>query len=140
MATIKQILVRRWPGMWWTLDGDDYATLVWFDSHNSPTLKPTEAEIRAWSESVDAEIALEERAQRQQDALNGDSVDAILTALERIIKGEAEIKRKIDNLIVELKDTSFVGNVKTNLSPWNSSIVANIQAVLNRIDDIRLIT
>ena len=140
MATIVQILPRRWPGMWWTIDGDDYATLVWFDSHNSPTAKPTEAEIRAWSASVDAEIALEERAQRQQDALNGDSVDAILTALERIIKGEAEIKRKIDNLIVELKDTSFVGNVKTNLSPWNSSIVANIQAVLNRIDDIRLIT
>lgn len=140
MATIVQILPRRWPGMWWTINGDDYASLVWFDSHNAPTLKPTEAEIRAWSSSVDAEIALEELAERQQNALNNDSRDAILTAFERIIKGEAEIKRKIDDLITNIKDTSFIGNVKTNLSPWNSGIVANIQAVLDRINQIRQIT
>lgn len=29
MATIAQILPRRWPGREWTINGDDYATLIW---------------------------------------------------------------------------------------------------------------
>lgn len=140
MATIPEILQRHWPGMWWTVDGDDYSTLQWFDSHNAPTEKPTEAEIRAWSNAVDQEMALEQRAQRQQTALNADSRDAILTMFERIIKGEAEIKRKIDDLITNLQAQAFIGGSKTVLSPWDSSVIANIQAIVTRINQIRNIT
>lgn len=140
MATIADILTRHWPGMWWKIDGDDYATLVWFDSHNSPTEKPSEDEIRAWSTTVDGEMEAEERANRQQAALNSDSNDAILTVIERLIKGEAELKRKIDDLITNLQAQAIIGGSKSVLSPWNTTVIANIQAVVTRIDEIRNIT
>lgn len=51
MATIPQILSVKWPGTDWTVEGDDYSTLVWRSEN-----KPTEAEIRAFSDEVDAHI------------------------------------------------------------------------------------
>jgi hypothetical protein len=52
MATLSQILSRRWPGAEWTIAGDDYASLAWL----SPGDPPAEAEIRALSAEVDQEL------------------------------------------------------------------------------------
>jgi hypothetical protein len=63
MATLADILARRWPGARWQVHGDDHATLLWL-SAGSP---PAEAEIRAWSAAIDEEIAWEAvRAERNR--------------------------------------------------------------------------
>ena len=49
MASISEILSRKWPGTEWVLTADDYSTLLWL----SETPKPTEQEIRAFSDEVD---------------------------------------------------------------------------------------
>lgn len=53
MATLLQILSRRWVDADFFIRGDDYSTLQWF-SEGEP---PTEAEIRALSADVDREFA-----------------------------------------------------------------------------------
>ena len=55
MATIAQILGKKWPDASWSMYGDDYNTLNWTAQNTLP--KPTEAEIRAF----DAEVSLELR-------------------------------------------------------------------------------
>jgi hypothetical protein len=53
MATLIQILSRKWPDADFFINGDDYSTLQWF-SEGEP---PSEAEIRAFSGEVDLEFA-----------------------------------------------------------------------------------
>jgi hypothetical protein len=55
MATIAQILTKKWPGTVWTIRGDSYNELVWHEENT--IIKPTEEEIRAF----DVEISLELR-------------------------------------------------------------------------------
>lgn len=55
MATIAQILGKKWPETIWTINGDNYNQLTWHEENTLP--KPTEAEIRAF----DAEVSLELR-------------------------------------------------------------------------------
>ena len=49
---ISAVLIAKYPGNQWTLDGDDYAGLTWLS--DSP--KPTEAEIEALWPEVQYEI------------------------------------------------------------------------------------
>lgn len=54
MATLPEILARKWKGREWTITGDDYSTLQWTGDD-----KPSEAEIRAFSDEVDTRILRE---------------------------------------------------------------------------------
>jgi hypothetical protein len=80
MATIPEILSRKWPGMTWSIQGDDYATLAWRNAQP----KPAEADIRALSSVVDAEIAAETAAKAQQDKFIA-VPDALLQAMENVV-------------------------------------------------------
>jgi hypothetical protein len=59
------ILTRRFPGAQWSLDGDDYAGLVWLDA----SAKPTREELDALWPEVAAELAREQAAQEAQARL-----------------------------------------------------------------------
>lgn len=54
MARIVDILVKRFPNTDWTIRDDDYSTLIWYDTNTIP--KPSETEIRAYSDEVDLEM------------------------------------------------------------------------------------
>lgn len=56
MASLANILERKWRGAHWSLSGDDFETLVWMD----PTVKPSEADIRKFSGEVDGIMRREE--------------------------------------------------------------------------------
>lgn len=55
MATLAQILGKKYPNTSWSLNADDYNSLIWYPTNTIP--KPTEAELRAF----DAEVSLEVR-------------------------------------------------------------------------------
>lgn len=97
MATLSEILPRKWPGAEWTLTEDNYTTLVWISA--SP--KPTEAEIRAFSAEVDALVAAERTAERHRSLL--DRADAVLLAFEVLAAA-------IDDLQTRLVVTGQVAN------------------------------
>lgn len=88
MATIAQILPRKWPGETWTIDNDTYAKLQWF---SKTTPKPTEAEIRAFSAEVDAAIAAENAKITAQDKFLRDNPDAVLKLAELTFDGFASL-------------------------------------------------
>jgi hypothetical protein len=50
---ISQILILRYPGSEWTLDGDTYAGLTWLSESEAPTLAELESE---WAQ-VQYEVA-----------------------------------------------------------------------------------
>lgn len=50
MALLSEILSLKWPGVEWMLTDDRYESLIWL-SEGDP---PSEAEIRAYSDEVDA--------------------------------------------------------------------------------------
>jgi hypothetical protein len=54
MATLADILSKKWPGASWSLYGDDYNKLTWYPENTLP--KPTEAEIRAFDTEVSLEL------------------------------------------------------------------------------------
>lgn len=55
---ITTILIKRYPGSDWTLNGDNYSGLTWL----SDTAKPTEKALQKVWPSVQAEIAAEAQA------------------------------------------------------------------------------
>ena len=75
MATLVQILSKKWYGTLWTLSEDDYNTLNWYPENTVP--KPTEAEIRAF----DAEVSLELRWDIVREERNGLLVESDWTQL-----------------------------------------------------------
>lgn len=137
MATIPEILTIFFPGTLWTITDDDYSTLVWDASNSSG--KPTESTIRANSIAADTQLAVQRRSQRQQQALNSDAVDAILTAFERVVAGEVELKNKLDDLISKMTTASVTGG-KGALAPYDSQVISDIVALRTRIAAIRAIT
>lgn len=52
------VLLRKFPGAQWKLDGESYEGLTWLDD----TPKPTKAELDALWPEVQAEIAAEAQA------------------------------------------------------------------------------
>lgn len=57
LAPISEILSHKWPGAEWSIEGNDYSTLVWF----SKSPKPEEKEILAHAVAV-ADLIAEEAA------------------------------------------------------------------------------
>ena len=64
MATISDILIKRYAQYQWVVSGDDYSSLDW--KPENPIDKPTEAELRA----LDAEISLELRWDKVKNKRN----------------------------------------------------------------------
>jgi hypothetical protein len=56
MIDYAAILLANYAGSQWTVNGDDYSGLVWFDS----TPKPTQAELEAQWEEVQTKNANQE--------------------------------------------------------------------------------
>lgn len=54
MATITDILVKKYQNSLWTVSGDDYNSLIWYPENTLP--KPTEAELRVFDEEVSLEV------------------------------------------------------------------------------------
>ena len=95
MATIGEILQKRWyPALYGMSGGDDnYETLVWYPENTVP--KPTEAEIRALSDEVDAELALDAMRAAQQDIFNlHDRPDRLLTAVQALLAAVEDLRAK----------------------------------------------
>lgn len=92
MATLAEILPRKFPGNGWRLRGDDYATLEWMAGNPDP--KPSEATIRGFSAEIDTALAQEARARRQAEALF-DSADALVKAIDILADFQAQVASKL---------------------------------------------
>ncbi|MEW5709842.1 MAG: hypothetical protein AB1830_13205 [Pseudomonadota bacterium] len=90
MATIAEILSRRWPGAQWVITGDDYATLQWLPGN--AVAKPSEAEIRSHSAAVDAEMEVGRRARARVEAVMQDA-DRLFLALEILALAVDELQK-----------------------------------------------
>jgi len=55
MANLAEILTKKYINSEWTVNADDYNSLIWYPTNTLP--KPTEAELRTF----DAEVSLELR-------------------------------------------------------------------------------
>lgn len=89
MATIAEILSRRWPGAQWTITGDDYASLQWLPENT--VAKPSKEEILAYAAAVDAEIEAERKARARVDAIMQDA-DRLFLALEILARAVDELQ------------------------------------------------
>jgi len=77
---IATILTKRYAGLEWTLDGDDYSGLTWL----SDTPKPTEAAlVKVWP-SVQSEIAAEAQARLDAKASTIDKLKALGLTVEEV--------------------------------------------------------
>lgn len=132
MATIPQILPEFWPAQSWVIDEDDYSTLRW--EIGNPLPKPLEAEIRAHSSEVDALLADRAQRERQQQALN-DAPDYLLSAIETLIMGLAELRRVAN----DIRDTAVPAAHTGSYTSWDTNVVSRIVALRQRIIDLRAI-
>ncbi len=64
MIDYAKILTRRYAGKQWTLDGDNYEGLTWFDDSTKPTKTKLDS---LWAE-VQQEIADEQTAKNEAKA------------------------------------------------------------------------
>ena len=77
---IATILTKRYAGLEWTLDGDDYSGLTWL----SDTPKPTEATLaKAWP-GVQSEVAAEPQERLDAKASTIDKLRALGLTLEEV--------------------------------------------------------
>lgn len=91
MATLADILARRWPGARWSLQGDDYASLRWADDNLAP--KPTEADLRQYAAEVDALMALEHAERKTLSEFLAEP-GALLAALGELAASVADLQAK----------------------------------------------
>jgi hypothetical protein len=131
MATIPQILQHIYPGNEWTIQEDDYATL-WWSPNNTPSVKPTEAEIRANSDAADILVAAMERQGRQQRAM-ADAPDYLLTAIDILIQGMVEIRRVVN----DIRNTATAGSHTGSYTSWDNDVVTKIGALRQKVQDLR---
>jgi hypothetical protein len=82
---ITTILLRKYPDSVWSIEGNDYSTLIWFDDSAKPTEKALEA---LWPE-VQYEVAYEQVEKTRQIAYAQTS-DPIFFEYQRGDKTEAE--------------------------------------------------
>lgn len=122
MATIAEIIPRRYKKsdgvspIEFKIDGDEYSTLFWPAVNGIP--KPSEPDIRQHSESVDQEIAAEEKAAMEQSNFFVSEPDNLLKCVEVLTQTIQQIRnnvftqtqrdkvnwQKFDNLVNKLKD------------------------------------
>jgi hypothetical protein len=124
MATLSQILSRRWSGSIWRLDADLYASLQWL----SGDPQPTESEIQAFSASVDTEIEAEQRARRQE--------------LRLFALGEknAELLQVIEVLALAIQDLQAKIRAQALTNPLTTVSVTRVTALVNKVEQARAIT
>lgn len=130
MATIPQILAAHWQGQQWTIDEDDYATLQWDGGNSIP--KPTEAEIRGFSDEVDATLADQSRRARQQRSMS-DAPDYLLKVVETLIDGMVEIRRVVNDIRSTVVAQAHTGS----FTAWDNNIVSRIAALKQKVTDLR---
>jgi hypothetical protein len=82
---ITKILIARFPGCLWTLNGDDYSGLDWQDDSK----KPTEAELLALWPEVEAQFLREQVEEARAQAYRETS-DPIFFQYQRGDATEAE--------------------------------------------------
>lgn len=77
---IAQILSIKYPGTMWNLVGDTYEGLEWLDE--SP--KPTEKQLKAYSDDVDYELACDSvKTARHNAYIAPDGSDALFMKYQR---------------------------------------------------------
>ena len=133
MATIPEILQRTWPGTEWTIDEDNYETLIW--PAGNAVAKPTESDIRSHSDAVDALLADETQRSRQQQALQ-DAPDYLLKAIETLIEGMIEIRRAVNDIRNTMVGAAHTGS----FTEWDAAIVSKIAALRQKVIDLRNIS
>jgi hypothetical protein len=127
MATISQILAKRWPGREWTISGDDYNTLIWGHMEDgqlvntNPEPKPSLAEILAFSDDVDLEIAVDRRDEERDAFLQDTSPGQFFKAIDVITDYLAALHQALP------------GNVRSQIP---ATVVNRMQAMRNRINQI----
>lgn len=89
MATLADILARKWPGARWSLRGDDYATLRWAEV----TPRPSEQDLRGHAAEVDALLAEEAKARQTHAALLGEP-GALLGVLAELAASVADLQAR----------------------------------------------
>jgi hypothetical protein len=82
---IPAILSRKYSGTEWTLNGDDYAGLIWL----SETKQPTEKELAALWPTVQHEVAYE-RVEKARANAYRETSDALFFEYQRGDATEAE--------------------------------------------------
>ena len=82
---ITKILIARFPGCFWTLNGDEYSGLDWLDDSK----KPTEAELLALWPTVQAETA-RARIEQERASAYRESSDPLFFEWQRGDATEAE--------------------------------------------------
>jgi len=82
---ITLVLLRRYPGAEWTLNGDSYAGLTWLSEGDAPT----EAELSAEWAQVEYEVSYEAVEQARATAYR-DTADPIFFQYQRGDATEAE--------------------------------------------------
>ena len=75
---ITTVLLKRYPGAEWTLNGDDYSGLTWFSKGKAPT----EAELEALWPEVQSEVAHEQVEQARAQAYR-ETADPIFFQYQR---------------------------------------------------------
>src|SRR3990172_13879 len=86
MATLNQIMQKKWPGFVEGMEEDDYESITWIDPAPGPI--PEEAECRAWSDYVDWMLGCDALWEAKQDTLiggPGGSLKAMLPLAQTII-------------------------------------------------------
>lgn len=86
MATTKDALVSLRPTSEWIMEGDDYATLRWFDAVQS---KPTLAEVTNEISVLDAAAATEQA--RLADVRADSNLQQLLTQAKTATVGQIDI-------------------------------------------------
>jgi hypothetical protein len=130
MASIAEILPRFWANQEWSIDEDNFLTLDWAPGNTLP--KPTEGEIRAHSDEVDALLADEAQRDRQQRAL-ADAPDYLLKAIEIMIDGMIEIRRVVNDIRSTAVGAAHTGSYTT----WDATVVSKMAALKQKVTDLR---
>ena len=64
IVSASDALSLRWEGNQWTMNNEDYSTLVWHEGNKDP--KPTEEEVNAGIASLQAEYDAQDYARKRQ--------------------------------------------------------------------------
>lgn len=119
MATLTDILQWKYPGAEWSIQGQDYATLVWAPTNT--LTKPTLTELQGFSAEVDGLIAQAMRQDRQRERLL--ETDRLLVALSALTDALVDVRGK-------LRSTALS-------SALDGQITTRLNSIKTRIDEIK---